>query len=75
MSTPGWVTTVTIHVWPDGDLVEHELSPTCPCSPVETEERTPGGVLTWLFTHSSLDGRELSEPDHVPAAVAADPEV
>ncbi len=77
MTAPGsdWAVTVCIHVWPRADQLEHELSPSCPCLPVETEERTPAGVRTWMFNHSSLDGRELTEPDYVPAAAAADPEV
>ena len=53
----------TIHVWPDGpDLVDHYLGTDaqCICGPY-LEEQPSGNVLV---CHHSLDGRELSEPDH-----------
>lgn len=44
------------HVYPTGDLKEHELSEDCWCRPEVTEE----GVVV----HNSLDRRELFE-EHV----------
>ena len=52
------------HVIPVNDLIEHERSDDCPCGvrtePVPRED----GSFGWLHVHSSLDGRELTEPDH-----------
>ena len=51
----------TLHVWPLDDSVTHELDGTrCVCLPA-LEEQANGVVMV---THHSLDGRELSEPDH-----------
>ena len=46
-----------VHVVPLVDLVGHELSEDCACGP-QPEEVVPG---SWMFSHSSLDGRELKE--------------
>jgi hypothetical protein len=51
----------TIHVWPDDDIIEHDLGPgPCICQPF-LEEQPSGRVMV---CHHSLDGRELAEPDH-----------
>lgn len=47
----------TVHVWPDDDPVEHDLTGIgCVCGPA---------VEVWtnavLVSHASLDGRELTE--------------
>jgi hypothetical protein len=42
------------HVLPARDLVEHRPDEECVCGP--TVEHVPPG---WLYTHHSLDGREL----------------
>lgn len=58
-----WAVTVCVHNWPTDDLVEHELSPDCVCSPTEERIVSDDGVARFVFTHNSLDGRELTEPD------------
>ena len=51
---------MTIHVEPDGDLIEH-LDDDCPCGPTyewvdpDTSTTYPSGPLV---VHHSLDGRE-----------------
>ena len=51
---------MTIHVEPDGDLIEH-LDDDCPCGPTyewvdpDTSTTSPSGPLV---VHHSLDGRE-----------------
>lgn len=57
-----WAVVDTVHITPLEDLIEHELSPDCPCQPRETEAERAAGTVFWIFTHSSLDGRELHEP-------------
>ena len=61
-----WAVVDTVHILPIGDLIAHELSPDCPCQPVEQEGERKTGTAFWLFTHSSLDGRELTEPRSTP---------
>lgn len=49
---------VLLHVWPTGDLIEHETDgAACPCGPA-LEEHGNGVVMV---THHSLDGREAHE--------------
>lgn len=71
---PRWDTSATdssgdeIHVSPVGDLVEHEMTPLCLCGPtgdIIGPEDT-GGRPAMMYTHHSLDGRELAEPDYKP---------
>lgn len=48
----------TVHVWPDDDLVDHDVDGgPCPCGP--TLEEQPNGTV--LVTQHSLDGRERNE--------------
>lgn len=56
-----WVVSHCVHVWPANDTVTHELSPDCPCGPAEEEQRRDDGHPAFLFTHASLDGREIDE--------------
>jgi hypothetical protein len=50
----------TIHTYPLGDLIEHELTGTgCACGP----DVIPSGPVRQVI-HHSLDGREHDEPDH-----------
>lgn len=47
----------TVHVWPENDVVGHDLDGTCVCVPL---------VVTYAngvsqIIHHSLDGRELRE--------------
>lgn len=51
----------TLHVWPHDDVVHHDLyGIDCICLP-----RTERHGTVQLVVHGSLDGRELTEPDHV----------
>jgi len=36
----------------------------CPCGPRTTPVERDDGSISWLITHHSLDGRELTEPDY-----------
>ena len=49
-----------VHVFPADDPVGHDMDgDACTCGP--TVEHLPSG--RWLFTHHSLDGRELNEAE------------
>ena len=53
----------TYHVYPTGDLIEHEATGDgCPCGPALEAVPRDDGSYGWLLTHHSLDGREKSEP-------------
>ncbi len=55
------MTADSLHVYPLGDLIEHEVSETCACLPtVEPVERDDGSY-GWIHKHHSLDGREKRE--------------
>jgi len=47
------------HIIPQDDLIDHTLDPECVCGP----EISDLGNGRWLYTHSSLDGREWNTPD------------
>ena len=50
-----------VHVLPLDDLITHEVIYRCACGPAcEPVQRDDGG-RGWMFTHHSLDGRELTE--------------
>ena len=51
----------TVHVFPLGDLVEHDTEGDgCVCGP--TTEHVPSDTGDgWLVIHNSLDGREATE--------------
>lgn len=51
-----------VHVWPDDDLIDHDLDgDDCVCGPrTEPVERDDGSV-GWVIVHHSLDGREHAE--------------
>lgn len=51
----------TVHVVPHDDLVEHELVDDCACGPSQTPVKRGDGVVGWLVSHASLDGREAEE--------------
>lgn len=56
-----------MHVEPIADLIEHDTSGTpCVCGPRERPVKSDDGSVNWVVVHNSLDGRELSEPDHAP---------
>lgn len=46
-----------MHVIPHNDLIEHTESEDCVCMPQGTEL----GHGQWMYSHSSLDGREHKE--------------
>lgn len=53
-----------VHVMPIEDLVVHDESNDgdCICGPVTMPVARRDGSMGWLLVHSSLDGRELTEP-------------
>lgn len=54
----------TSHVYPIGDLVEHDIDSDgdCVCGPrIEPVPIDDMGGLGWMFVHASLDGREIAE--------------
>lgn len=53
--------TDTLHVMPIDDLVEHTTDPDCVCGPRCEPVMREDGSNGWVYTHPSLDGRELSE--------------
>lgn len=51
-----------VHVFPVGDLVEHDTSGvTCVCGPTDEPVERDDGSCGWLVVHHSLDGRESWE--------------
>lgn len=56
------------HVVPDADLVAHEASAGCPCTP-SLEPAEPGDTGP-LYQHHSLDRREAGELDDLRSAAA-----
>lgn len=62
----GWITyydseAAEAHVIPIDDLLPHEIAEQCFCRPnPELIERENGDA--YMFGHSSVDGRELTEP-------------
>lgn len=54
-----------IFVWPQDDLIEHEIqNEDCVCMPRCEPIFRPDGSNGWMYTHSSLDGRENEEHEH-----------
>lgn len=52
---------LSIHVMPSNDLIEHDDSDECVCGPECEPVQREDGTFGWLYSHHSLDGRELSE--------------
>ncbi len=51
-----------VHVYPVGDLVEHDTSgEPCVCGPIDEPVGRDDGSFGWLVVHHSLDGREAAE--------------
>lgn len=51
-----------LHVWPESDIVEHDLdSDDCVCGPTSEPIKREDGSVAWIITHHSLDGREQHE--------------
>jgi hypothetical protein len=48
-----------IYVWPQGDLIDHEITnEDCVCKPQVEPIFQPDGSNAWMYTHSALDGRD-----------------
>jgi hypothetical protein len=50
-----------VHVAPLDDLLVHDLTDLCPCGPTPRREPCGDGSDGWIYTHHSLDGREVDE--------------
>ena len=50
------------HVEPVNDLIAHEDND-CVCGPTVEPVPRDDGSIGWLYTHHSLDGRELKETE------------
>lgn len=51
-----------VHVFPVGDLVEHDTSgAACVCGPADEPVEREDGSVGWVVVHHSLDGREAAE--------------
>lgn len=50
-------------VYPIDDLIEHDVrgEDRCVCGPVVEPVPRKDGSMSWMYTHSSLDGREERE--------------
>lgn len=55
--------TVEAHVYPTGDLIDHDLDTDdgCPCGPTQVPVERDDGSIGWYASHHSLDGREMQE--------------
>lgn len=51
----------TLHVIPNGDLVDHESADTCACGPTSDPVTRVDGSAGWVVRHHALDGRENNE--------------
>lgn len=53
----------SVHVYPLGDLVEHDTGKceACVCGPTPRPVKNDDGSVGWVIVHHSLDGRELRE--------------
>lgn len=52
----------TVHVFPVGDLVDHDTDGDgCVCGPTTEPVPRGDGSMGWVVTHHSLDGREERE--------------
>lgn len=54
---------MSIHVYPLGDLIDHDTSgeADCVCGPRAEPVFRDDGSCAWLIVHDSLDGREAYE--------------
>jgi len=66
----------TAHVFPVGDLIEHDTDTTeadCACGPTTRPTTRDDGSIGWVITHHSLDGRERREQEEDPMHEAPTP--
>ena len=48
-----------VHIWPEADLIEHDLDgDDCVCGVTTTPVSRDDGSIGWTLTHHALDGRE-----------------
>lgn len=47
-----------VEVLPEGDVVEHRVSPLCACNPRKEVRYCGPDVTSVMFTHNAYDGRE-----------------
>ncbi|AEK07784.1 hypothetical protein FDI59_gp033 [Mycobacterium phage Yoshi] len=52
---------MSVHVVPNGDIIEHQLNDECICGPESQAVKRDDGSIGWLMKHHSLDGREANE--------------
>lgn len=55
---------VTVHVMPMDDAIEHEDSDDCVCGPITKPVEREDGTIGWVVVHHSLDGRENRQARH-----------
>lgn len=49
----------SVHVWPDSDLIDHDLDgDNCVCGPTTDPVKRDDGSVGWVIVHHALDGRE-----------------
>lgn len=48
----------SMHVVPNGDLIDHPAADDCPCGPTADPVKRSDGSVGWVMVHHSLDGRE-----------------
>lgn len=51
----------SVQVVPCFDLIEHDQDEDCVCGPRANMITDENGETFWMYTHHSLDGRELAE--------------
>ena len=51
----------TAHVYPLGDLIEHDIDSDDVCLPDQIPVERDDGSIAWVVSHHSLDGRETHE--------------
>lgn len=59
---------MSIHVVPSHDLIDHEVSESCPCGPVTEAVKRDDGSVGWVVGHHALDAREVREVVALPAS-------
>lgn len=55
----------TVHVYPTGDIIEHDTdTDDCMCGPYTEAVEAEDGGYGWVIIHHSADGREHHEHGH-----------
>lgn len=50
-----------VHVIPANDLIRHQVDEDCTCGPAVEAIAGDSGSMGFMYSHASLDGRELRE--------------